>query len=125
MRADSDRIALAALLLLVSVLLAAFELMFQMLYVGSVPVPLGTLIVLISLPWLVHVSATEVSATAAGAAAPVVVWFASMLVLGLLGPGGDVLLPATWQSLLLLAAGAFAGLAAFRREAERIVGVRV
>lgn len=124
MRTEPTRAALAALLLAVSVLLVAFELMFQMLYLGPVPVPLGTLIVVVGLPWLVHVSATEISPTTAGAAAPVLVWFVSVLVLGVFGPGGDVLLPGTWQSLLLLAAGTAAGLAAFRRETERMAGVR-
>lgn len=124
MKSSPDRIALTVLLAVISVLLVAFELMFQMLYIGPVPVPLGTVVVLVSLPWLVRVSATEISATAAGAAAPLVVWFVAMLLLGMLGPGGDVLLPVSWQSLLLLAAGAVAGLVAFRREAERIMGVR-
>jgi hypothetical protein len=36
-------------------------------------------------------------------------------VLGVGGPGGDVLLPATWQSALLVFGGLFAGLLALRR----------
>ncbi|MFP5023126.1 hypothetical protein [Pseudonocardia phyllosphaerae] len=118
---ESNRGVFAFVLLVVSVLLVAFELCYQMLYVGPVPVPLGTLIVVVSLPWLVHVTATELLPTPVGAAAPIVVWFLATLVLGMLGPGGDVLLPATWQSLLLLAAGAAAGLITYRRELERIM----
>jgi len=115
---------LAALLFLISVLLVAFALMFQMLYVGPVPVPIGTVVVVVSLPWLVHVTVTEISPTTAGAAAPVLLWFAGVLVLGMFGPGGDVLLPATWQSLLLLVAGAATGMIAFRRAVERLASVR-
>ncbi|BBF99913.1 MULTISPECIES: hypothetical protein [Pseudonocardia] len=114
------RAPLAALLFLISILLVAFQLMFQMLYIGPVPVPVGTVIVLVSLPWLVHVTVTEISPTTAGAAAPVLLWFAAVLVLGMFGPGGDVLLPETWQSLLLLVAGAATGLVAFRRALENL-----
>ncbi|MBN9735842.1 MULTISPECIES: hypothetical protein [unclassified Pseudonocardia] len=118
---DPTRLPFAALLVVISVLLAAFELMFQMLYIGPVPVPVGTVVVLVSLPWLVHTTVTEISPTTAGAAAPVLLWFASVLVLGMFGPGGDLLLPATWQSLLLLVAGAAAGVVAFRRAVEGLV----
>lgn len=124
MRSVPSRVALAALLVVISVLLVGFELMFQVLYIGPVPAPVGTVLAVFSLPWLVRLSAAEVSPTTAGAAAPVLVWFLLVLVLGLFGPGGDVLLPATWQSLLLLFAGAIAGVVAFRREAERLAGVR-
>ncbi|ALE74954.1 hypothetical protein AD006_01305 [Pseudonocardia sp. EC080610-09] len=118
---DPTRLPFAALLVVISVLLAAFELMFQMLYIGPVPVPVGTVVVLVSLPWLVHTTVTEISPTTAAAAAPVLLWFASVLVLGMFGPGGDLLLPATWQSLLLLVAGAAAGVVAFRRAVEGLV----
>nr|WP_255426319.1 hypothetical protein [Pseudonocardia sp. C8] len=96
--------------------------MFQMLYIGPVPVPVGTVVAVVSLPWLVHTTVTEISPTPAGAAAPLLVWFVSVLVLGMLGPGGDVLLPGTWQSLLLLLAGSAAGLHAFRRAVENLAG---
>ena len=121
---DPTRLPLAALVAMISVLLVAFELMFQMFYIGPVPVPLGTVIVVLSLPWLVHITVTEISATTAGAAAPVLLWFVSVLVLGLFGPGGDVLLPGTWQSMLLLVAGSAAGLVAFRRAVENLAGSR-
>lgn len=117
---DPTRLPFAVLLVVLSVLLAAFELMFQMLYIGPVPVPVGTVVVLVSLPWLIHTTVTEISPTPAGAVAPLLLWFLSVLVLGLFGPGGDVLLPATWQSLLLLVAGAAAGIVAFRRAVEQL-----
>lgn len=122
---DPTRLPLAVLLTVISVLLVAFELTFQMLYIGPVPVPVGTVIVVVSLPWLVRTTVTEISPTTAGAAAPLLVWFVSVLVLGMFGPGGDVLLPGSWQSMLLLVAGAAAGLVAFRRAVEGLVADRV
>ncbi|ANY05981.1 hypothetical protein [Pseudonocardia sp. HH130630-07] len=121
---DPTRLPFAALLVVLSVLLAAFELMFQMLYIGPVPVPVGTVVVLVSLPWLVRTTVTEISPTALGAAAPVLLWFVSILVLGMFGPGGDILLPANWQSLLLLVAGAGVGVVSFRRAVDGLAGDR-
>ena len=114
------RAPLAALLFVISVLLVAFQLMFQMLYIGPVPGPIGTVIVRVSLPWLVHATVTEISPTTAGGAAPGQGWVAAGRGGGLLGPGGAIPRPATWQSLLLLLAGAAAGLIAFRRAVENI-----
>ena len=120
---DVTRLPLALVLLVISLLLVAFELMFQMLYIGPVPVPLGTVIVVVSLPWLIHTTATEILPTPAGAAAPLVVWFAAVLVLGFFGPGGDLLLPVNWESLLLLA-GAVTGVVSFRRALDRLADGR-
>lgn len=121
---DVTRLPLALVLLVISLLLVAFELMFQMLYIGPVPVPLGTVIVVVSLPWLIHTTATEILPTPAGAAAPLVVWFAAVLVLGFFGPGGDLLLPVNWESLLLLVAGAVTGVVSFRRALDRLAAGR-
>jgi hypothetical protein len=41
------------------------------------------------------------------AALPLVVWLLVLGVLGVGGPGGDVLLAADWRSMLLLAGGIF------------------
>ncbi|WP_103380417.1 hypothetical protein [Pseudonocardia dioxanivorans] len=101
-----------------SVLLAAFELMLQPLYAGSVPAPVGTVVALVTMPWLVRGAAGE-SSSAAVAGLPLVAWLLTVGVLGALGPGGDVLLPATWQSLLLAAAAVGAGLFALRSVAMR------
>ncbi|WP_214364385.1 hypothetical protein [Pseudonocardia sp. H11422] len=108
------RVLVLTLLLLDSAMLAAFELMLQPSYIASVPVPIGTVIVLLTMPWLVRRSA-EVEPAPVVAGAPVMVWLAVVGVLGLTGPGGDVLLPATWQSLLLIVSGLGAGLWSVRQ----------
>ncbi|MCE3554167.1 hypothetical protein LWC33_22280 [Pseudonocardia sp. RS11V-5] len=104
-------------LLVAAALLAALELLFQPLHIGSVPAPIGTVLVLLTMPWLIHAT-TDVSSATAVAASPLVVWVVVVGVLGFAGPGGDVLLPATWQSLLLLVAGLLAGLLPLRRIIE-------
>ena len=106
------------LLLVLSILLSVLELMFQSLYIGTVPVPAGTLAILLTMPWLVRTSA-ELMPGPGGAAAPVLLWFLVTAVVGAFGPGGDVLLPLTWQTLLLLASGVVVGLICFRRAVER------
>lgn len=106
-------------LLVLSVLLAVLELIFQSLYIGPVPVPLGTLMILLTMPWLVRAT-VEVLPNVGGAAAPILVWFLTTAVVGALGPGGDVLLPLTWQTLLLLFSGVAVGLVCFRRAVERL-----
>jgi hypothetical protein len=106
-----------ALLTLAGAGLAALELLLQPLYVGAVPVPIGTVVTLLSLPWLIRFVA-DVSSAAVAIASPLVVWVAVVGVLGFTGPGGDVLLPSTWQSLLLLVAGLLSGLVTTRRALE-------
>ncbi len=112
------KVLVLALLLVDAALLAAGELMFQPLYLGAVPAPIGTLAALLTMPWLVR-EAAEVDPAALVAGAPVLVWLLVVGVLGLGGPGGDVLLPATWQSLLLVVAGLGAGLVTLRRALRR------
>ncbi len=101
-----------ALLALDGVLVGAVGLAFTPLYVGAVPAPLGVLLSVLVLPWLV-LRAGEIDRRLAGA--PIFAWFFTVAVLGLAGPGGDVLLPGTWQSLLLFVGGVGAGLWALRR----------
>jgi hypothetical protein len=45
-----------------------------------------------------------------------VVWLVALGVLGVAGPGGDVLLPADWRSALLLAGGLFPAAVVLGRE---------
>jgi hypothetical protein len=66
------------------------------------------------LPWLV-LRAGELDPRPGVAGAPVLAWLLVVGVLGLGGPGGDVLLPATWQSMVLVFGGLFAGLLALRK----------
>jgi hypothetical protein len=103
------------------VLVGGVGLAFTPLYFGVVPVPLGVLLTVAVLPWLV-LRAGEIDPRLAGL--PVFAWFATVAVLGLAGPGGDVLLPGTWQSLLLFVGGVGAGLWALRRVGRDQSGTR-
>lgn len=116
-RADGllDGIVLGVLVL-DGVVLGAFGLLFNPLYNGAVPVPMGALLSMLILPWLVA-RAAEIDPRPAAAAAPLVAWLVTVVALGLVGPGGDVLLPATWQSLLLCGGGLVAGVWGLRRAA--------
>lgn len=93
-----------ALVLLDSALLALLELFFLPLYLGSIPMPVTALVAAITLPVLVVV-ASRLYPTTLGASAPILVWLLFVLVVGFLGPGGDLVLPPTWKALLLLACG--------------------
>jgi hypothetical protein len=105
---------LLALLVLDGVLLGAAGLAFNSLHLDGLPVPLGALASIALLPWLVG-RAGEVDPRTGWAAAPLTAWGITVGVLGVAGPGGDVLLPVTWQSLLLLFGGLGAGLWRLRR----------
>ena len=106
-------------LVVLTVLLAMLELMFQFAYIGPVPLPMGTLVILLTMPWLVRETAAALP-TSVGAALVPVVWFVVTAVFGAFGPGGDSLLVPAWQTLLLLATGVLVGLVCFRRAVERI-----
>lgn len=101
-------LAVLVVLVLDAVLLAAVELLYLPLRIGAVPLPLTILLAALSTPWLVR-NAAALGGPAWVAAAPLLVWVAALLVFGVAGPGGDVLLPAYWRSLLLMAAGIFPG----------------
>ncbi len=89
-----------------AVALAAVELLYLPLRVGAVPVPVAILLAVVSTPWLVR-SAAELGGPRPVAAVPLVVWVLALGVLGVAGPGGDVLLPENWRSALLLGGGMF------------------
>jgi hypothetical protein len=110
--ADRGGTGVLALLAVDGVLTGAVGLAFTPLYLGAVPAPLGVLLSVLVLPWLVR-RAGEIDRRLAGV--PVFAWFATVAVLGLFGPGGDALLTTTWQSLLLVVGGVGAGLWALRR----------
>ncbi|GAB3553708.1 fatty acid desaturase [Actinopolyspora lacussalsi] len=96
---------LIALLALDALLLAILELFFLPSYLGPVQFPITAAVAAVTNPLLVAVTAKS---TPNGAACwvPVLVWFLTVFVLGVFGPGGDVLLPAQdWRTYLLIAAG--------------------
>jgi hypothetical protein len=110
--------ALLVLLVVDGLLLGAFGLMFTPLYTNGIPVPMGIVLSVMVLPWLVR-HAGEIDLRPAVAGAPLTAWVLAVGVLGLLGPGGDAMLAANWQSLVLLVGGIGSGLWALRTVIER------
>lgn len=104
---------LLGLLVLDGVLVGGLGLVFTPLYLGGVPVPIGVVLSVLILPWLVY-RAGEIDVRPSRAGAPLLAWVLTIGVLGLVAPGGDVMLPTTWQSLLLVVGGIGAGLWALR-----------
>jgi len=95
-------------LLVDAVLLAAVELLYLPLRIGTVPFPITILLAAVTTPFLVH-AAARLHGGGVVAGSPLVVWVATVLVVGLAGPGGDILLPVDWRSLLLIGGGMFSG----------------
>lgn len=116
-----DETAALTLLIFDGALLGAFGLAFTSLHVNGVPVPMGALLSVLILPWLV-LRAGEIDHRPGTAGAPLTAWFAVVAILGITGPGGDGWLPLTdttwWKSLLLVGGGLAAGLLALRRVME-------
>lgn len=97
------------LLLLVvdTVLLAVLELFFLPLRIGVVPVPLTVVVGAVTTPWLVSTTAKLVRPGLSWV--PLAVWVVVVFGLGLLGPGGDLVLIQDWRALVLLGASALPG----------------
>jgi hypothetical protein len=108
-------------IVVLTLVLSALELMFQYSYVGPVPLPIGTMVILLTMPWMVRAS-VEAWPSSGGAALVPVLWFVATAVFGAFGPGGDSLLVPVWQTLVLLATGVLVGLFCFRRAVDRLVG---
>jgi formate hydrogenlyase subunit 3/multisubunit Na+/H+ antiporter MnhD subunit len=102
----ADRLVLVVLVL-DAVLLALLELLYLPLRLppsyGGLPLPVTALLAGLTTPMLVSAAAQLVPRLSV-AAAPLAAWLATVLVLGLTGPGGDALLQADFRSLLLMAA---------------------
>ena len=113
---------LLGLLLLDAILLAGIGLVLTPYYVGAALVPVGAVLVVLVLPWLVS-RAAEIDPRPSVAGAPLWVWLLVTLVLGLWGPGGDAILPmaptTVWTSLVLVGGGLLAGVVTLRLRAVR------
>lgn len=111
---------LLTLLLVNSVLLAVLELFFAPLRLDGTtlpmadwtPFPVSLLLAAVTTPWLVSQTArlaAKMEAPAMLAGLPLLLWVLTVLVLGLAGPGGDLVLVQDWRGLGLLAAGMVPG----------------
>ncbi|MTD54162.1 hypothetical protein [Amycolatopsis pithecellobii] len=99
------RRGLLVLLLVDTILLATLELFFLPLRIGgTVPVPFTVVVAIVTTPLLVVQAAKLVHPRAAFA--PLALWVLTIVVLGLMGPGGDLVLVQDWRALLLIAGGA-------------------
>ena len=95
-----------AFLLIDAVVLAVVELLFLPIHVHGVQFPITAAVAVVTTPLLVD-SAGRLSSRRRIAAAPLLLWFATLLVFGALGPGGDVvMLGNDWRTLLLVGGGA-------------------
>lgn len=93
-------------LLVDAVILALIELLFLPSYIGTVQFPITAALAAVTTPLLVA-EAARLSPRRRIAGAPLVVWFVTVLVFGVFGPGGDMVLVGNdWRTLLLLGAGA-------------------
>ncbi|GAA1314133.1 hypothetical protein [Saccharothrix xinjiangensis] len=68
------------------------------------PFPIAVVLAVVTTPLLVRI-ASQYARRTSGAASPLLVWVATLLLFGLLGPGGDVLLLNDWRTLVLFAGG--------------------
>lgn len=107
-----NRLALAAVLLQAFVL-AVLEVFFLPLRLDGTllpkvhdwPFPVTALVAIVTTPMLV-LAASRYSRGLLVASSPLLVWLGTLLVLGIFGPGGDVMLLNDWRTLLLFAGGA-------------------
>ncbi|RKT52621.1 hypothetical protein C8E97_1143 [Saccharothrix australiensis] len=86
------------------------------------PFPVTVLVATLTTPLLV-VGASRYARRTLTAAAPLLVWLGTLLLFAVLGPGGDVVLPDDWRSLLLLAGGALPSAVAVGAFVGRQAGV--
>ncbi|MEU6266613.1 hypothetical protein [Saccharopolyspora shandongensis] len=99
-----DRV-LFGFLLLDAVVLALVELLFLPSYIGSVQFPVTAALAVVTTPLLVA-EAARISPRRRVGGAPLLVWFVTVFVFGVFGPGGDIVLLNDWRALLLIGGGA-------------------
>jgi len=102
-----DRRLLLVLLVFDTVLLAVLELFFLPLRIGVVPLPVTVVVGAVTKPWLVSTTAKLVRPGLSWV--PLAGWVVVVFGLGLLGPGGDLVLIQDWRALVLLGASALPG----------------
>ncbi|MCO1576995.1 hypothetical protein M8C13_14650 [Crossiella sp. SN42] len=105
-------------LVLDAVLLAWLQLMFLPLRVWDFwpavppaynwPLPVTVLLAVVTTPWLV-LAAARCTHRMILVSLPFLAWLGALVVLGVAGPGGDMLLTDDWRSLLLLSVGSLSG----------------
>ncbi|TWH20570.1 hypothetical protein JD82_02416 [Prauserella rugosa] len=111
-RPRAGTVAMLVLLSVDAVLLAVLELFFLPLRfdglvlprLGDAPFPIVALVAAVTTPWLVSVAAGLGNRKLG--MIPLLVWLVTMLVVGVTGPGGDLVLVGDARTLLLLACGA-------------------
>jgi hypothetical protein len=111
----TGRGGLLALLIADTVLLALLELFFLPLRfdgivlpkLGDFPAPITVVLAAVTMPLLVLRTGKLVRPGLSWI--PLVIWVLVVMVMGLGGPGGDLVLLQDWRGLLLLAAGALPG----------------
>lgn len=111
----ATRRGLLAFLIADAVILALLELFFLPLRLdgvflpklGDFPMPITVVVAVVTTPLLVSATAKLVRPGLSWI--PLLVWVLAVMVVGLAGPGGDVVLVQDWRALLLLAGGALPG----------------
>lgn len=106
-RLTTGQVLLLLLLVVDTVLLAVLELFFLPLRIGVVPVPVTALVGAVTTPWLVSTTGKLVRPGLSWV--PLAVWVVVVFGVGMLGPGGDVVLIQDWRALVLLGASALPG----------------
>jgi hypothetical protein len=109
------RRGMLAFLIADAVILALLELFFLPLRLdgvflpklGDFPVPITVVVAVVTTPLLVSGTAKLVRPGLSWI--PLLVWVLVVMVVGLAGPGGDLVLIQDWRALLLLAGGALPG----------------
>lgn len=103
MTAVLDRVVLA-LLVFDALLTLVLEILFLPLYVGSIAFPISAVLAGVVNVLLVF-GARNVTERTGLRSLPLIAWCLGFVVLLVGGPGGDVLLAPSWQTLLLLIMG--------------------